>query len=289
MMPGKMDENLRRGNNTENLGLHLLRGIGAVAPVPRDQDVGIDAVVTLLRHDEGRRLLAGSNVFVQLKSSSIRSLVFHEDDIDWLHRLELPYFIGSVDQATSSIALFTVHTLTNLGSRIQAQLFLDTTQGCINCVENAAQFHEWLDLEEGTRTTKVYVGPPVLKWDIEDLRRPEFLAVSNHVLQAWVSLVHENRLLKTIGESKMAKWETGTPPQEDGSIGAYSQQDGTRDHAVKLVNIALKRVANEAAFDGDVTAIRALLDAVSHFKKYGVEDRDILAAGVAAKMKNKPR
>jgi hypothetical protein len=284
-----MDDNLRRGNNTENLGLHLLRGIGAVAPVPRDQDVGIDAVVTLLRRDEGRRLLAGSNIFAQLKSSSIRSLVFHEDDIDWLHRLELPYFIGSVDQATSSIALFTVHTLTNLGSRIEAELVLDKTEGCINFVENATQFNEWLDLEERTRTTKVYLGPPVLKWDIEDLRRPKFLAESNQVLEAWVSLVHENRLLKSIGESKRAKWETGAPPQDDGSIGAYSKQDGTHDHAVNLVNIALKRLANEAAFDGDVTAIRSLFDAVSHFKKYGVEDRDILAAGVAAKMKNKPR
>ena len=95
-MPGRMDDNLRRGNNTENLGLHLLRAVGAVAPVPRDQDVGTDAIITLLNHDQGCRLVSGSSFFVQLKSSSVRKVAFSSSDLEWLHRLELPYFIRSV-------------------------------------------------------------------------------------------------------------------------------------------------------------------------------------------------
>jgi hypothetical protein len=78
-------------------------------------------------------------------------------------------------------------------------------------------------------------------------------------------------------------------PEESGSIGVYPQNDKTGDNAVKFLNIALKRVAVAASTEGDVTALQSLLDAVQHFKKYGVEDGDILAVGVAAKMRRKPK
>jgi hypothetical protein len=194
-MPGKMDDNLRRGNNSENLGLHLLRAVGAVAPVPRDQDVGIDAVVTLLKRDDGRRLIAGSNVFVQLKSSSLRKLVFDEGDIDWLLRLELPYFIGSVDQTQSSIALYTVQSLVNLGSSIRAELYLDEAKVGLNTVDSEAEFNEWNNLKTSIRDSRLSLGPPILEWGIEDVGSHEFLKASHDVLQSWVNLIHENRLL----------------------------------------------------------------------------------------------
>ena len=285
-----MDDNLRRGNNTENLGLHLLRGIGAVAPVPRDQDVGVDAVVTLLKRDEGRRLLAGSNVFVQLKSSSIRSIVFTEDDTEWLHRLELPYFIGSVNSVDASIALYAVHALRHFGTLYtRSELCLDATPGCINAVADDTEFTEWVHDDQKNPKAKVFLGPPILEWTMSDVCSRGFLTESNRVLEAWASLFHENKMLESFGEAQVVSWETGDVPNTRGSIGAYSPRDRSRDSAVRLFNLALKRISIEASLDGDVTAIRSLLDAVTYFKKYGVEDRDIVAAGVAAKLVGRPR
>ena len=43
-MPGERDGNIRSGDIKEDLGMLLLKGIAAVAPVPRTEDVGIDAV-----------------------------------------------------------------------------------------------------------------------------------------------------------------------------------------------------------------------------------------------------
>jgi hypothetical protein len=96
-------------------------------------------------------------------------------------------------------------------------------------------------------------------------------------------------LLATVGDTRTVRWQTGQLPEESGSIGVYPQNDKTGDNAVKFLNIALKRVAVAASTEGDVTALQSLLDAVQHFKKYGVEDGDILAVGVAAKMRRKPK
>ena len=43
----------------------------------------------------------------------------------------------------------------------------------------------------------------------------------------------------------------------------------------------------EASLNGEVEALQSLLEAVSHLKHYGVEDRDVIAAGVAARLRRK--
>ena len=179
-MPGRMDDNLRRGNNSENLGLHLLRAVGAVAPVPRDQDIGIDAIVTLLKRDQGRRLVSGSSVFVQLKSASVRKIVFTSTDLEWLHRLELPYFIGSVCASDASISLYTVHSAINLiGTKsVKAELSLDLDSKCVNPpIDSKEEFDEWLENNaDRSISTKVFLGPPTI--DLERWQRKRIQLLS---------------------------------------------------------------------------------------------------------------
>ena len=50
-MPGRIKSSFRYGNLAEHLGLLLLKGIAAVADVTRPEDVGLDAIATLLRRD----------------------------------------------------------------------------------------------------------------------------------------------------------------------------------------------------------------------------------------------
>lgn len=292
-MPGQMDDNLRRGSNTENLGLHLLRAVGAVAPVPRDQDVGIDAILTLLERDQGRRLVSGSSVFVQLKSSSIRRIIFTPSDLEWLHQLELPYFIGSVDASDASIALYTVHEATRLfGTKsVTAELCLDLAPECINPPTNTGPASEdWVtDNRDKTVQTKVYLAPPILAWTITDSQDREFLNSANEVLESWVTVSNENRLLHAMGESLTVSWKTGEKPEQSGSMSTYHAGDNTCNPAVRLFNMALKRVSMEAAIHGDVEALKSLLQVTSHLKQHGVEDSHVVAAGVVAKLRSKSR
>jgi hypothetical protein len=60
VMAGRLRSSFRSGNLAEHLGLLLLKGIAAVADVPRTEDVGLDAIASLLRRDEDGNCYADS-------------------------------------------------------------------------------------------------------------------------------------------------------------------------------------------------------------------------------------
>src|SRR5829696_1792482 len=109
-MAGRRGTNLRGGDLSEELAILLLKSVAAVAPVPRPEDVGIDAVATLLR-PEGKFLIAEDSFYVQFKSASEERVLYKEHEIRWARELKLPLFIGHVDKSASSIDLYSTHHL----------------------------------------------------------------------------------------------------------------------------------------------------------------------------------
>jgi hypothetical protein len=185
--------------HVERAGLLLLRGIGAVAPVPRPEDIGIDAIATLLRPLGSTRLIAEDSFYVQLKSSSIRSLFYEGDEVDWLVNLQLPLFIGSVDLGASSISLYSTHRLSSIlieHRYAKIGLFLDTVD------------------EGGGNSGERYgnCGPPVLKWAVSDLARPDFPAHAYSVLKPFITAELRNIHHRPIRYLEPIYWETNQPP-----------------------------------------------------------------------------
>jgi hypothetical protein len=66
---GRRPRDFRAGDLSEELGVALLKGIAAVATVPRPEDVGIDAIATLLREGPNRMLVAENSFYVQIKKA----------------------------------------------------------------------------------------------------------------------------------------------------------------------------------------------------------------------------
>src|SRR5262245_38945897 len=97
-MVGRRHKDFRSGDLVESLGMVLLKSIAAVAEVSRTEDVGFDAVATLLRPGHNDFLLAEDSFFVQIKSSSVRRIDYGHDEVAWLRELQLPFFIASVDK-----------------------------------------------------------------------------------------------------------------------------------------------------------------------------------------------
>jgi hypothetical protein len=84
-MPGMRDKHLRSGDLHEELGIFLLKAVALVAPVPRQEDVGIDAFATLIWPEGSRRLIPDLSFFVQLKSASITSVCYTSpDEMTWI-------------------------------------------------------------------------------------------------------------------------------------------------------------------------------------------------------------
>src|SRR5436190_24236421 len=104
-MPGRIRSSFRAGNLAEHLGLLLLKGIAAVADVPRPEDVGLDAIATLLRPDDDDNYYADDSFVVQLKSASATSIKYKGHELQWLIGQSQPMFIGLVSLADSEISL----------------------------------------------------------------------------------------------------------------------------------------------------------------------------------------
>ena len=110
-MVGKRHKDFRSGDLNEELGVLLLKCFCAVATVPRPDDVGIDAIATLLRNGPNDSLIAENSFYVQFKSSTVRKVKYKGPEVRWLENLKLPFFIGCIRKTNAAIDLYATHRL----------------------------------------------------------------------------------------------------------------------------------------------------------------------------------
>ena len=196
-MVGRLDRNLRRGHRAEDLGIEMLKAFCAVAPVQHTEDIGFDAVATVLRPD-GRFLYAERTFCVQFKARSVRQIQYSPDAYRWLRALDLPLFIGSVDLDNRAVELFTTH---NVVHRVDARGYQAATMylDARSCRIDEDRIHQGL-------------GAPVLRWEAADCESSEVRDQAYRVLSAWTALEHVNRQLSAIHTTRLARWTTGEPP-----------------------------------------------------------------------------
>jgi len=106
-MPGEQDANLRSGHLAEAIALDFLRPFAFIAPSPNPDDIGFDAVATLIRED-GRRLFAEDSFLVQVKSRSFRAETYTGKQLDWIRELQLPFFFLRADLLVPRFELFSI-------------------------------------------------------------------------------------------------------------------------------------------------------------------------------------
>lgn len=105
---GRLAANFRAANIAEGLAFQMLRPFSAIAPVPREEDYGIDAIGTLIRHT-GRVYAAEDSFCVQIKTRTSADFPLSHDGIRWFRELDLPYFPVVVDLRSATLSLFTVN------------------------------------------------------------------------------------------------------------------------------------------------------------------------------------
>jgi hypothetical protein len=213
-MPAFRGINFRSGDLAEQLGIILLQNLALVAPIPRTEDVGIDAVVTLIREYDERRYLAEDNFFVQIKSESVSSINFSGEQVKWLYALELPFFVASIDKSISTINLFCAHCLsdalvTNHG-RSSITIFLDTEK-----TDN-----ELVDKDDN----EVHIGPPVMSWSLKDIEENVYLPKQFYeVIKSHIVLYKSSIKTRNIGWINYVVWKTNEPAKHIGFKSAISR------------------------------------------------------------------
>ena len=105
--------NFRRGWENEHLATFLLSRIAFVAsPVTVADDIGTDIFCTLFEaatHKDKAVFLPRSSIAVQIKSN--KKPVDIAPKLDYLSRLEVPYYLGVVDQEKLTLELFSARFL----------------------------------------------------------------------------------------------------------------------------------------------------------------------------------
>jgi len=203
-MPAFRGINLRSGDIAEQLGILLLQSVALVAPVPRTEDVGIDAVVTLIKNYDSRRYIAEDSFMVQIKSASVDQVSFQDQAVSWLANLQLPFFIASVDRKTSNIKLYTTHNLSHA-------LVQNSERKVINLklLENHIG-----DTSVDYTSADIPIGPPVIEWSLDTIESdPDFIQKFHTLMKAHVQLSQKAIETRRISHAESIVWKTGELPK----------------------------------------------------------------------------
>ena len=198
-MPGRLRTNFRSGNLTEHLGLLLLKSIAAIADVPRTEDVGLDAVATLLRPDRDGNCYAEDGFVVQLKSDSENSVQYSGHQLSWFLSQSQPMFIGLVSRKHARISLYpTLHAN-------QAVLALHAEQITMQFGKPETSY-PWAGGSRNSAT--VWLGAPLLSWTLLQMDDAAWLESAYGTLKRFLGIARRERELLSFGQCSRLEWST---------------------------------------------------------------------------------
>jgi hypothetical protein len=217
-MVGRRHKDFRSGDLSEEMGVLLLKGIAAVATVPRPEDVGIDAIATLLREGPQRMLVAENSFYVQLKAFGKKKVIYVGHEVRWLEALRLPFFLGVVRMNEAALDLYATHRL--------SQVLLEKAWEEIHLY-----FEPTDEVRGGSDRRFAHIGPPLLSWSMHELANPDFSSRAYSILKPYLDTEQRNIEYRPIGYLENIHWETGQPPDcESGQtlLGSVSDEYALR-------------------------------------------------------------
>jgi hypothetical protein len=257
-MPGRRLKSYRSGDINEDLGIFLLKSFSLVAPVPRQEDVGLDAVATLLRSD-GKLLIAEDSFCVQFKSDTER-IIYKQHGVAWLKTLRLPFFIGCVDRKKLQIELFATHALS------------------VILIEHDYQeivLHLRPDSEElpGDHVRNVGLGEPLLRWSANDLNDEGFAELAYKIMKVYLPAEQFNLRHRDIRVLRAIHWLTNFEPKPSSGHTMFAQV-GDREELIKLATslepaltkllLAYMNVEDWSGFDSVRSFGRFMIERTGH-------------------------
>ena len=203
-MPGRRNTNFRKGDLAEKLGIVLLQSISVVAEVSRSEDVGADAICTLLRPSKDGNLYAEDGFLVQIKSMGEKSMAYKTHGLAWFEKQDLPLFIGKVCLKSGTIALYSTLFI------LQAIKAIDPKEMTIHF--GPSNQKGWLKNQNWNPWTTngdngdVWLGPPVLEWNITTASNKDWPENAYKILKAFLQFAKTEKAVTNHGHARIASW-----------------------------------------------------------------------------------
>jgi hypothetical protein len=263
-MPGRRGANLRSGDLAEAFGLLLLKGIAAVADVPRTEDVGLDAVATLLRPAQDGSCYAEDSFVVQLKSDSKSSMKYRPHELTCFLAQSQPMFIGLVSRKDARISLYSTLYAN------QAVLVLHATRITMHFSESEYPF-PWAGGQAAS--ADVWLGPPVLSWTFAELLEEGWPSRAYGVLKRFLGIARREHGLLSLGQCSELVWSTN---DEDSIKSSHrmtkahpSEFCATADQCMPCLRALLFHAIHMSGEQGSLLAV-SLLGVVGGLRDLGV-------------------
>lgn len=206
-MVGRLQSDFRKGNLAEALGVLLLKGIAAVAEVNHQEDVGIDAIGTLLRLDEDENQYAEESFVVQLKSESVNSIKYDDHALQWFLNQSQPMFIGRVSLQNAEISLyptvFVTHAVMALHSK---QVVIRFGESGLPTFLRGQEWSPWRADSDDHDKALVWLGQPIMRWNMSDIADRNWSQQAYSVLKKFIMLERRERELNLNGQSSIFNW-----------------------------------------------------------------------------------
>jgi hypothetical protein len=180
-MPSSYALNLKEGSRSEILADYLFSQWGAVTPVRRQDDFGIDLYCTLFDRI-GQSAVVRDYFSVQVKSTLDPWIFDGNQAVRWLVEYPSPLFLACVDKKKGSVAVY--QTMARF-ARWALGALPDRLELTLSDKEHAESVG-WID---GTQFT---LEAPIIKVTLADLIDEEKMSTLRHTFEFWVSADREN-------------------------------------------------------------------------------------------------
>lgn len=219
-MPGARWRSFRLGDRSELLVEHLLAGFAFTTKVPRQEDIGIDFLCSLITSGEDARLLkAGPFFAVQAKRSADEIVYENSHEIEWITHQENPLLLCVADRETASMDVYSTWNLLCgvLGGGWEGK------EKPRRIVLKPGKSEVWpgvKNYQDGSQ--EIFLGKPIARITHADLVNPGRTEEIAEVLSSWVALDRTNIVNRYAGMYLVLgplSYETGRMPYGEGKGG----------------------------------------------------------------------
>lgn len=176
-MPGGQFANFRGGSKAELLANYLLEHLAFVTRVLREEDVGEDLMCTLNK-PIGQMLCADAFFTVQVKSKTGPVEYKSQYAVEWIERLENPFFIAVVNITEGQMDLFSTWRKLNA--------FLLKPASVVRLIPDHQKGDLYVDRTDNG--VDIYLGNPVVSLSLDDLSDDDRLSNLRSVLKEWIEI-----------------------------------------------------------------------------------------------------
>jgi hypothetical protein len=222
-MPGGRLRTFRLGDRSELLVQHLLAGIAFTTPVPRQEDIGLDFLCSLITgYGRTNLLTAGPFFSVQAKSDT-KALEYKEPhQIEWIRNQENPLLLCVADREAGAMD---VYSTWNLLCAVMNGWKGKQIPNCIRLRPGESHSWDWRgveDQEDGSQD--VLLGKPIIRITHQQIFDDSSVGQIAQILGDWIKLDRENIVNCRAGLNWVigpVSYESGVSPWQNVAASFY--------------------------------------------------------------------